>query len=60
LNNYVHIEDITVDKKFRRCGVARGLMDKAREWALECGVKGLSLEHKITMLEHVNSMRNMV
>lgn len=43
-NNYVHIEDITVDKKYRGSGIAKELMDKAREWALECGVKGLSLE----------------
>ncbi len=43
-NNYVHIEDITVDKKYRGCGIGKELMDKAREWAKECGVKGISLE----------------
>lgn len=43
-NNYVHIEDITVDKKYRRYGIATKLMDKAKNWALECGVKGISLE----------------
>lgn len=43
-NNYCFIEDISVDHKYRRCGVGQKLIDKAQEWANINGLTGLMLE----------------
>lgn len=43
-NQYAFIEDIVVDKGFRRRGVGAGLMEAAKAWAQENGLAGLMLE----------------
>jgi ribosomal protein S18 acetylase RimI-like enzyme len=43
-NKYAYIEDIAVDVKFRRLGVGRALIDRARQWARQRGLPGIMLE----------------
>lgn len=38
------IEDVTVDRAFRGCGIGRRLMDAAVRWSKETGLSGISLE----------------
>lgn len=43
-NHYGYIEDIKVDRQFRRYGIGRQLIDKAKSWAKSGGMPGLMLE----------------
>lgn len=43
-NQYACIEDIKVDKHFRRYGIGRKLIDQAKRWARENGMPGVMLE----------------
>jgi streptothricin acetyltransferase len=43
-NGYAYIEDITVDKRFRRLGIGRQLMLQAVEWTKTLGLPGIMLE----------------
>lgn len=38
------LNDLYVDEKYRRLGIARELLGKAEQFARETGAKGLSLE----------------
>lgn len=43
-NGYAYIDDVAVDKKFRRQGVGRALIERAIKWAKEHKFPGLMLE----------------
>jgi GNAT superfamily N-acetyltransferase len=43
-NKLAWIEDIRVESKYRRTGVATKLMDAATEWARETGMPGIMIE----------------
>jgi streptothricin acetyltransferase len=43
-NKYGYVEDIVVDRHFRRQGVGRALLERAKQWALTAGLPGLMLE----------------
>jgi ribosomal protein S18 acetylase RimI-like enzyme len=43
-NNFVYIEDIVVDIKFRRRGVGKALILQAKKWARERQLSGIMLE----------------
>jgi len=43
-NNYAHIEDIAVDVRFRRIGIGRALILRAKKWAQDRGLPGIMLE----------------
>ena len=43
-NGYAYIDDVAVDKKFRRQGVGRALIERAIVWAKERKFPGLMLE----------------
>jgi len=43
-NEYACIEDIKVDRKFRRHGIGRRLVEEAKQWAKENGMPGIMLE----------------
>ncbi|WP_028551561.1 GNAT family N-acetyltransferase [Paenibacillus sp. UNC451MF] len=43
-NQYAYIEDIKVDLQFRRYGIGRQLIDKAKSWAKSGNMKGIMLE----------------
>lgn len=43
-NNYAYVEDIVVDFEFRRHGIGRALMDRAKQWARHKGLPGIMLE----------------
>ncbi|GIO66432.1 GNAT family N-acetyltransferase [Paenibacillus sp. JTLBN-2024] len=43
-NEYACIEDIKVDRKFRRHGVGTKLVEQAKRWAKASGMPGLMLE----------------
>ncbi len=43
-NKYAYIEDITVDVQFRRQGIGKGLILRAKQWAQEHELAGIMLE----------------
>lgn len=43
-NRYAYIEDIKVDSQFRRFGIGRQLIEKAKSWAKSGGMPGIMLE----------------
>lgn len=43
-NKYGFVDDLTVDKDFRRLGIAQALMNEAKEWSKGKGLSGLALE----------------
>ncbi|RNB86462.1 GNAT family N-acetyltransferase [Brevibacillus panacihumi] len=43
-NKYAYVEDIAVDKKYRRHGVGRKLIEQAKRWAINGGMPGIMLE----------------
>ncbi|MFW9914028.1 MAG: GNAT family N-acetyltransferase [Candidatus Thorarchaeota archaeon] len=43
-NNFAHIEDIAVDRSFRRQGIGKQLLHRAIRWAREKNFPGISLE----------------
>lgn len=43
-NGYASIEDMVVDRSFRRQGVGRALIQRARQWTGEKGLAGIRLE----------------
>lgn len=43
-NNYAYVEDIRVDRDFRRLGIGRKLLEKAVDWANGKGLAGVMLE----------------
>jgi ribosomal protein S18 acetylase RimI-like enzyme len=43
-NNYAYIEDIAVDRRFRRKGIGSALMIHATQWAKGRGLAGITLE----------------
>ncbi|MFN8673066.1 MAG: GNAT family N-acetyltransferase [Candidatus Sericytochromatia bacterium] len=43
-NNYGYIEDIRVNNNFRKMGIGKLLINKAKEWAIDKNYLGLSLE----------------
>ncbi|NEW05723.1 GNAT family N-acetyltransferase [Paenibacillus sp. SYP-B3998] len=43
-NKYAYVEDIKVDKSYRRYGVGRKLIDQAERWAKAGGMPGIMLE----------------
>lgn len=43
-NRYAYVEDMAVDVKFRRLGVGRALMDRAKHWARQRQLPGIMLE----------------
>ncbi|MFD0587395.1 GNAT family N-acetyltransferase [Paenibacillus sp. GCM10027627] len=43
-NHFAYIEDIKVDKRYRRAGIGRKLMEQAEKWALAGGMPGVALE----------------
>lgn len=43
-NRYGYIQDIVVDRNFRRRGVGGALMAEAKAWAQDCSLAGLMLE----------------
>lgn len=43
-NGYAYIEDIAIDKRFRRCGVGKALMEQAIAWAKAKALAGIMLE----------------
>ncbi|MFD0712789.1 GNAT family N-acetyltransferase [Paenibacillus sp. GCM10027626] len=43
-NHFAYIEDIAVDKRFRRHGIGRRLIYQAAQWAEKHGLAGLTLE----------------
>ena len=43
-NGYAYIEDIAVDKRFRRLGIGRQLMQQAVEWTKALRLPGIMLE----------------
>lgn len=47
-NGLALVESIAVDRKARKGGVATALMDAVREWALEKGLAGVTLETQDT------------
>jgi ribosomal protein S18 acetylase RimI-like enzyme len=43
-NRFANIEDLVVDRQFRRRGVGRALIERAKVWAREKQLAGLSVE----------------
>lgn len=43
-NQYAYIEDIQVDRAYRRHGIGRKLIEQAKRWAAAGGMPGLMLE----------------
>lgn len=43
-NGYAYIDDLVVDRAFRRRGVGRALIEQAKAWAREQGLPGVMLE----------------
>jgi len=43
-NNYAYVEDIVVDRKFRRQGIGDRLISQAEKWARERNMAGIMLE----------------
>lgn len=43
-NDYAYIEDIKVDKRFRRYGIGRKLIEQVKCWAKDRGMPGIMLE----------------
>ncbi|RKN85749.1 GNAT family N-acetyltransferase [Paenibacillus ginsengarvi] len=43
-NAYACIEDLAVDREYRRCGIGRRLMELAIAWAESAGMPGVMLE----------------
>ncbi|MEA3439973.1 MAG: GNAT family N-acetyltransferase [Chloroflexota bacterium] len=43
-NNYAYIQDIAVDVRFRRQGVGKALMERAKQWARKQNLPGIMLE----------------
>ena len=43
-NGNAFIEDLSVDRAYRHCGIGKALMDAAFEWSREKGLQGVSLE----------------
>lgn len=43
-NKYAYVEDIEVDKHYRRYGVGRKLIEQAKRWAKASGLSGIMLE----------------
>ncbi|MDR9854030.1 GNAT family N-acetyltransferase [Paenibacillus sp. VCA1] len=43
-NEYACIEDIKVDRRFRRHGIGRKLVEQTKRWAKENGMPGIMLE----------------
>lgn len=56
-NEYAYIEDIKVDKKFRRYGIGRELMEQAKSWAQNHGMPGIMLETQNNNVKACNFMR---
>lgn len=43
-NHYAYIDDIVVDRKSRRLGVGRALLEQAKQWAMKSQRTGVMLE----------------
>lgn len=43
-NNYSYIEDITVDRHFRRIGIGSKLIEKVIQWTREKNLRGIMIE----------------
>lgn len=43
-NRYAYIEDIAVDRQYRRNGIGKALIEHAKQWAKRGGMPGLMLE----------------
>jgi ribosomal protein S18 acetylase RimI-like enzyme len=53
-NKFAYVEDIAVDVLFRRQGVGRELLTRAKHWAIECNLAGIMLE---TQNNNVNACK---
>lgn len=53
-NNYAYIDDVAVGVDFRRKGVGRALIDRAKRWARQKGLPGIMLE---TQTNNVSACR---